>query len=149
MLARDLGHRFLEWWSLGLLSISTTDLAETLILKKQVVSIIESIGHREGQAAAYNNLGVAYCRMGLYRLATHYGERAVEISRARHTSSETLIQLEGPGRAYLAMGDFERAVQRFTDSLALIDEVEGSYQWDRSGRLDRVGPGGPGAGRRH
>ena len=53
----------------------------------------------------------------------------MEISRAIHKpSADTATNWKDSGRAYLALGDFERAVQRFTDSLALIDEVEGKHQ---------------------
>jgi CHAT domain-containing protein len=111
--ARTAGDLAMQKQTLNLLatlSLDSGDYQHQIDFSRQVLTLepaIDSLAY----AAAVNNLGLAYCRLGELQICIEDKERAAAIYRARGASRELAGVLRQLSGIYQSMGDWEKAAR--------------------------------------
>ncbi len=112
--------------ALNALGVISTDYVQKRDYHEQSLAIVQAIGDRNRQTRSYNNLGLAYWRLGLYTRAREYLERAIQMEREVFSRSHLALLLESLGRVYFALEDYMHAQQAFEEGLSM-GEATGDY----------------------
>ena len=120
---RTLGDREEEGNTLNALGIAGVDTALKRASYQQALVSFEAAGNRERLHAVYNNLALVYWRLGLYRRARDYAEQAVGFVRRKNARLGLAYYLDTLGRAYLALGEVDRAWSCFEEGRIIAQEV--------------------------
>jgi GAF domain-containing protein/CheY-like chemotaxis protein/tetratricopeptide (TPR) repeat protein len=123
VLARALGDQTGEAEALNLLGIAAADRAQQRAYYEQALGLYQKTGDRVRQSIMYNNLGLAYWSLGLYRKARDYAELALQLARGMQARGGVAYFLESSGRPYADSGDYDRAQEIFEEGRALAREV--------------------------
>ncbi len=124
MIFRTHGDRLNEALTLNNLSLGSLDLAEKRWFQEQALEICISIHAIREIAVMYNNLGLLYGNLGLYKTSQEYGEQAVAAARAKNAVWALAIFSESLGRAYRENGMPEAAQRSFTECLELAGQMD-------------------------
>ncbi|RPI26219.1 MAG: GAF domain-containing protein, partial [Chloroflexota bacterium] len=136
---RSLNNRLGEADILNGLGIIETNYAHKRNYYELSLAIVDGIGDRYRQARAYNNLGLLYSNLGLYRKACSYLEKAAFIQRETQSRSGLAYTLESLGRVYLELEEYELARTVLEEGLEITHQmgspVNESLFWMALGRL--------------
>ena len=123
LLYRALGDLEGEGHSLNSLALGSSNHYETRTLGEQALAIFQTIGDVDGQSTMFNNLGLMYANLGLYRTASEYTSRAVEMAKRAQARLLTATYLESLGRSELDYGDLDSAQATLQEGLDLSIEI--------------------------
>ncbi|HEY5901962.1 MAG TPA: GAF domain-containing protein, partial [Anaerolineales bacterium] len=124
---RSLGDRASEAFALGLLGMSTSDMARQLDLTNQSLQIHEAIDRSLSSYSAsgnYNNLCVMYWNLGLHPKSRDLGEMAVSMQRAHQNEGALAYSLESLARPYFALGRLDQALALVNECLAISRKIK-------------------------
>jgi len=124
-LARELGNPEAEAEVLITLGGASSEMIQSRRFNEQALSISESIGSREIQSLALNNLAMNYWNLGLYHRALDYADRSARLSRGITVNRRLLFVLDTLVLIGLDMGVFE-IVEPTLDELLALAETQGS-----------------------
>ncbi|MGD2148380.1 MAG: GAF domain-containing protein, partial [Anaerolineae bacterium] len=116
-LFRQLGDREWEGLALNLLGIVASDVAAQRAYYERALALAELTADRTLHFRLVNNLALTYWRLGLYRRACDYGERAVTVAREMQSPRALAYALESLSRPTLALGEAEHAKQWLEEGL--------------------------------
>jgi GAF domain-containing protein/tetratricopeptide (TPR) repeat protein len=120
---RWLGDREEEGNALNALGIASVDTAVQRGCYEQALAAFEAVGNQGRLHMVYNNLALTYWRLGLYRRACEYAERAAGFARQKGARSMVGYYLETLGRAYLGQGQPAKARASFEEGRAIAQEM--------------------------
>ncbi|XP_078348122.1 uncharacterized protein LOC144633186 [Oculina patagonica] len=95
---------------------------------KQCLSIAKELGDRSGEGRAYGNLGIAYRRLGDFKLAIEYHKQHLSIARELGDRSGEGVAYCNLGNAHQRLGDFKLVIEYHKQHLSIARELG-----DRSG----------------
>ncbi|MCP4417688.1 MAG: GAF domain-containing protein [Chloroflexi bacterium] len=103
--------------------IMASDLAQKRTYYEQALAVYETIDKRHKQMIIYNNLGLLYLYLGLFRQCLDYLQLAIAYAREYGARNELAYSLDGLGRSSLALGLHDEAKAAFSEGLALSQEL--------------------------
>jgi adenylate cyclase len=109
---------------------SETNLAETKI--KEAISLAQKLGFKQGEATAWNGLGVLEEIRGNYKGAIANYEKALALRQSlgdQRGASGVLVNL---GNAYESLGDLPAAINRHRESLAAFEALGDTLRMARA-----------------
>ncbi len=123
VLARSRGDRPDEAILLNGIGLSIVDIAHTRQYQEEALRIFEEVGDRRRQSLMYNNLGILYYNLGLYRQAARHAAHAVQAARLMGAKNDLANNLDNFSRAQLELGFIEEAHQAMEEGLRLAVQV--------------------------
>jgi len=109
---------------------SETNLAETKI--REAILLAQKLGFKQGEATAWNGLGVLEEIRGNYKGAIANYEKALALRQSlgdRRGASGVLVNL---GNAYESLGDLPAAIKRHKESLAAFEALGDTLRMARA-----------------
>ncbi len=113
---------------LGIYCRNTSQYDKAIDFHTKAIDIARANKHVNVEIAALNMLGVVYRRMEAVRSALDYHKEALLIADAINPKSETVkksiaVSLNSMGNIYLAIEQYDLAIERFAKSLKIEKEV--------------------------
>ena len=121
---RSIGDRLGEGQALNMLGIGSTDHARARAYYEQALDIARTAGHRPRQMMVENNLSLLYWKLGLYRKARSYAERAVRFVRQMQSPSGLAYFVDTLARPVMDAGAFDQARSLFEEGVSLAQAVK-------------------------
>lgn len=91
---------------------------------QQALSLYRDVGHRIGQAEAFNSLGELSCRTSATAQARGYHAEALAIAREIGLPLQQARALEGTGRSHLADGELPEAARHLQQALTIYQRIK-------------------------
>jgi tetratricopeptide (TPR) repeat protein len=124
--SNDPGIRFVvaDWLNeLGLHLALFGKNREAIRCFERVLSMVQDLGQKSVQGAAFGNLGLAYGNLGDIRKAIEFHEQALRISRETGDRRGENQDLGNLGNAYLYLGNTRKAIEFYELSIKLQREL--------------------------
>jgi len=109
---------------------SETDLAEAKL--KEAIDLAQKLGFKQGEATAWNGLGVLEEIRGNYRKSIEHYEKALALRRQTGDKRGEAGIHTNLGNAYESLGELPTAISQHRESLAIYESIRDTLRMARA-----------------